>query len=116
MASGRRAGTGAGQTHCQAVPASIGPIVGQGCFGHRVEAQHHAGFVEHDGGQGQATDGLGDMINEGVRRAYNLPENVLRASILAAIEEFPHIPVCMHQDHGTSPDVCQRSISALLSM
>jgi fructose-bisphosphate aldolase, class II len=30
--------------------------------------------------------------------------------ILAAIEEFPHIPVCMHQDHGTSPDVCQRSI------
>ncbi|MEN0106719.1 MAG: class II fructose-bisphosphate aldolase, partial [Pseudomonas sp.] len=21
-----------------------------------------------------------------------------------------HIPVCMHQDHGTSPDVCQRSI------
>ena len=24
-----------------------------------------------------------DMINEGVRRAYNLPENVLRASILA---------------------------------
>ena len=34
----------------------------------------------------------------------------LRHLILAAIEEFPHIPVCMHQDHGTSPDVCQRSI------
>jgi fructose-bisphosphate aldolase class II len=30
--------------------------------------------------------------------------------ILAAVEEFPHIPVVMHQDHGTSPDVCQRSI------
>jgi fructose-bisphosphate aldolase class II len=29
---------------------------------------------------------------------------------LAAIEEWPHIPVVMHQDHGTSPDVCQRSI------
>ena len=28
-----------------------------------------------------ATMGLDDMINEGVRRAYNLPENVLRASI-----------------------------------
>ncbi|MFH3853374.1 class II fructose-bisphosphate aldolase, partial [Acinetobacter baumannii] len=28
----------------------------------------------------------------------------------AAIEEWPHIPVVMHQDHGTSPDVCQRSI------
>ncbi len=34
----------------------------------------------------------------------------LRHLILAAIEEFPHIPVCMHQDHGASPDVCQRSI------
>ena len=30
-----------------------------------------------------ATMGLDDMINEGVRRAYQLPENVLRASILA---------------------------------
>jgi fructose-bisphosphate aldolase class II len=36
--------------------------------------------------------------------------NFLRHLILAAIEEFPHIPVCMHQDHGTSPAVCQRSI------
>ncbi|MEH6389878.1 MAG: fumarate hydratase [Pseudomonas profundi] len=30
-----------------------------------------------------ATMSLDDMINEGVRQAYNLPENVLRASILA---------------------------------
>lgn len=36
--------------------------------------------------------------------------NFLRHMILAAIEEFPEIPVCMHQDHGTSPSVCQRSI------
>ena len=34
----------------------------------------------------------------------------LRHLILAAIEEFPHIPVVMHQDHGTSPAICQRSI------
>ena len=34
----------------------------------------------------------------------------LRHLILAAIEEFPHIPVCMHQDHGVSAAVCQRSI------
>lgn len=34
----------------------------------------------------------------------------LRHMILAAIEEWPHIPVVMHQDHGTSPAVCQRSI------
>lgn len=30
--------------------------------------------------------------------------------MLAAIAEWPHIPVCMHQDHGASPAVCQRSI------
>ena len=36
--------------------------------------------------------------------------NFLRHLILAAIEEFPDIPVVMHQDHGASPDVCQRSI------
>lgn len=34
----------------------------------------------------------------------------LRHMILAAIEEFPEIPLVMHQDHGVSPAVCQRSI------
>jgi len=34
----------------------------------------------------------------------------LKHLILAAIEEFPHIPVCMHQDHGASPAICQQSI------
>lgn len=34
----------------------------------------------------------------------------LRHMILAASEEWPHIPICMHQDHGASPAVCQRSI------
>jgi fructose-bisphosphate aldolase class II len=28
----------------------------------------------------------------------------------AAMNEFPHIPVVVHQDHGVSPGVCQRSI------
>jgi fructose-bisphosphate aldolase class II len=36
--------------------------------------------------------------------------NFLRYLILAAIEEFPHIPIVMHQDHGASPAACQRSI------
>ncbi len=36
--------------------------------------------------------------------------NFLTHLILAAVEEFPHIPVVMHQDHGVSPAVCQRSI------
>jgi fructose-bisphosphate aldolase class II len=30
--------------------------------------------------------------------------------IEAAIEQYPHIPVCMHQDHGASPAVCQAAI------
>ncbi len=34
----------------------------------------------------------------------------LRHLILAALEEWPHIPLVMHQDHGTSPAICQRSI------
>jgi len=34
----------------------------------------------------------------------------LRHLIMAAIEEWPDIPVVMHQDHGASPAVCQRSI------
>ncbi len=28
----------------------------------------------------------------------------------AAIEAYPSIPVCVHQDHGASPAICQRSI------
>lgn len=34
----------------------------------------------------------------------------IRALALAAVEEWPHIPICLHQDHGASPQVCQRSI------
>ncbi len=34
----------------------------------------------------------------------------LKHLIEGAIEQYPHIPVVMHQDHGTSPAVCQRSI------
>ncbi|MCH8529892.1 MAG: fructose-bisphosphate aldolase class II [Saccharospirillum sp.] len=30
----------------------------------------------------------------------------------AACEEFPEIPVCLHQDHGTSVAVCARSIQS----
>jgi fructose-bisphosphate aldolase class II len=44
----------------------------------------------------------------GARKYAGAP--FLRHLILAAIEEFPHIPVVMHQDHGTSPAICQRSI------
>ena len=39
-------------------------------------------------------------------------EAFLRHLIMAANEAYPHIPVCMHQDHGTSPEVCLRSIQS----
>jgi fructose-bisphosphate aldolase class II len=39
-------------------------------------------------------------------------EPFLRHLIIAATEMYPHIPVCMHQDHGTSPSVCLRSIQS----
>ncbi len=37
-------------------------------------------------------------------------EPFLRHLVEAAVETWPHIPVVMHQDHGGSPAVCQRSI------
>jgi fructose-bisphosphate aldolase class II len=37
-------------------------------------------------------------------------EAFLRHMVQAAVEQYPHIPVAMHQDHGASPAVCQRAI------
>ncbi|MFP4278460.1 MAG: class II fructose-bisphosphate aldolase [Halochromatium sp.] len=48
------------------------------------------------------------QASAGARKYAGAP--FLRHLILAATEEFPHIPVVMHQDHGASPAVCQRSI------
>ena len=48
------------------------------------------------------------QASAGARKYAGAP--FLRHLVLAAIEEFPHIPVVMHQDHGTSPAICQRSI------
>jgi fructose-bisphosphate aldolase, class II len=39
-------------------------------------------------------------------------EPFLRHLILAAIEQYPHIPIVMHQDHGAEPAVCLRSIQS----
>lgn len=48
------------------------------------------------------------QASAGARKYAGAP--FLRHLILAAVEEWPHIPVVMHQDHGTSPAICQRSI------
>jgi len=39
-------------------------------------------------------------------------EPFLRHMISAAVEMYPHIPVVMHQDHGSEPAVCLRSIQS----
>ncbi len=39
-------------------------------------------------------------------------EPFLRHLISAAIEQYPHIPVVMHQDHGSEPAICLRSIQS----
>ena len=42
-------------------------------------------------------------------RKYAGPQ-FIRSLAEAAAQEWPHIPMCLHQDHGASPAVCQRSI------
>lgn len=39
-------------------------------------------------------------------------EPFLRHLILGALEAYPNLPLCMHQDHGTSPAVCARAIQS----
>ncbi|MFZ5426126.1 MAG: class II fructose-bisphosphate aldolase [Thermodesulfobacteriota bacterium] len=34
----------------------------------------------------------------------------IRGLVRSALDEWPHIPICLHQDHGSSPGVCARSI------
>jgi fructose-bisphosphate aldolase, class II len=60
----------------------------------------------------QAADETGSPVimqaSAGARKYAGEP--FLRHLILAAVEMYPHVPVVMHQDHGASPAVCQRSI------
>ncbi len=44
-------------------------------------------------------------------RAY-AGEPFLRHLIQAAVEQYPDIPIVMHQDHGSEPAVCLRSIQS----
>ena len=48
------------------------------------------------------------QASAGARKYAGAP--FLRALMEAVMTEFPHVPVVVHQDHGTSPGVCQRSI------
>ncbi|MDR1477303.1 MAG: fructose-bisphosphate aldolase class II [Rickettsiales bacterium] len=42
-------------------------------------------------------------------RAY-ADDRVLRHLMLAAVEMYPDIPICVHQDHGPTPAVCESAI------
>ena len=37
-------------------------------------------------------------------------EPFLRKLVEAAVEQYPHLPICLHQDHGASAAVCQQAI------
>ncbi|HIG07302.1 MAG: class II fructose-bisphosphate aldolase [Methylococcales bacterium] len=39
-------------------------------------------------------------------------EVFLRHLICAAVEQYPHIPVVMHRDHGPSPTICAQAIQS----
>jgi fructose-bisphosphate aldolase class II len=39
-------------------------------------------------------------------------EVFLRHLILAAAEQYPHIPIVMHRDHAPSPDICAQAIQS----
>ncbi|RKZ77911.1 MAG: fructose-bisphosphate aldolase class II [Gammaproteobacteria bacterium] len=58
-----------------------------------------------------ATDSPVIMQGSAGARKY-AGEPFLRHLIQAAIEEYPHIPVVMHQDHGATPSICARSIQS----
>lgn len=50
------------------------------------------------------------QVSAGARKYAG--EAFLRHLLHAAAEDYPHIPIVLHQDHGASLAVCQRSIRA----
>ncbi|TRW94757.1 class II fructose-bisphosphate aldolase [Candidatus Methylobacter oryzae] len=42
-------------------------------------------------------------------------EVFLRHLILAAVEQYPHIPIVMHRDHAPTPDICAQAIQSCFS-
>jgi fructose-bisphosphate aldolase class II len=49
------------------------------------------------------------QASRGARSYAN--DTVLKHLIMAAVEMFPEIPVCMHQDHGNNPQTCMTAIT-----
>jgi fructose-bisphosphate aldolase, class II len=53
------------------------------------------------------------VIMQGSAGANNYAGSIfLRHLILAAVEQYPHIPVVMHRDHAPTPDICAQAIQS----
>ncbi|MBY0431650.1 MAG: class II fructose-bisphosphate aldolase, partial [Rhodospirillales bacterium] len=39
-------------------------------------------------------------------------DTILKHLIMGAVEMFPDIPICMHQDHGNSPETCMTAVTS----
>ena len=50
------------------------------------------------------------QASRGARKYAN--DIVLRHLIIAAVEMYPHIPVCMHQDHGKNAATCMSAVAS----
>jgi len=53
------------------------------------------------------------VIMQGSAGANNYAGEIfLRHLILAAVEQYPHIPIVMHRDHAPTPDICAQAIQS----
>lgn len=62
----------------------------------------------------KAADATDSPVNmQASRGAREFANDIVLANLIrSAIELYPHIPICMHQDHGNSPQTC---LSALMN-
>jgi len=53
------------------------------------------------------------VIMQGSAGANNYAGEIfLRHLILAAVEQYPHIPIVMHRDHAPTPDICAQAMQS----
>ncbi len=50
------------------------------------------------------------QASKGARQYAN--DAVLKHLMMAGVEMYPHLPICVHQDHGSSPEVCYSAMAA----
>ena len=57
-------------------------------------------------------DGRMAVIIQASRGARSYANDVILKHLIDALAEmYPHIPICMHQDHGNSPATCATAIT-----